>query len=90
MGNFYKEAFGSVTDMDTHYDYFSIMHYGPYAFTSNGEVTIKPRDKGVQLNGMGQRVKLTACDIEKIQLRYGCKSEVSVKNLQDVILKPRL
>ncbi|MGQ3890831.1 Dot/Icm T4SS effector Zinc-dependent metalloprotease LegP [Legionella sp. CNM-4043-24] len=49
------------------YDYDSIMHYGPYAFTSNGMKTIIPYDESVVI---GQRNHLSAGDIAAINAMY--------------------
>ncbi|KTD17883.1 Dot/Icm T4SS effector Zinc-dependent metalloprotease LegP [Legionella jordanis] len=49
------------------YDYQSIMHYGPYAFSKNGERTIIPLAEGVQI---GQRERLSEKDIAAIKAMY--------------------
>jgi hypothetical protein len=49
------------------YDYDSIMHYDAYAFSSNGQPTIVPKQAGVQI---GQRVGLSAGDIATIAAMY--------------------
>jgi len=49
------------------YDYQSIMHYGPYAFSKNGEKTIVPLIEGVEI---GQRKGLSDRDIAAIKLMY--------------------
>lgn len=49
------------------YDYQSIMHYGPYAFSKNGEKTIVPLIEGIQI---GQRNQLSEKDIAVITAMY--------------------
>lgn len=49
------------------YDYQSIMHYGAYAFSKNGEKTIVPLVEGVEI---GQRNKLSEKDIAAINAMY--------------------
>lgn len=49
------------------YDYQSIMHYGPYAFSKNGQQTIIPLVDGVEI---GQRNRLSEKDIAAINTMY--------------------
>ncbi|MCH9757107.1 MAG: M12 family metallopeptidase [Gammaproteobacteria bacterium] len=49
------------------YDFDSIMHYSEDAFTKNGEPTLVPRIKGVQI---GQRTHLSAGDITSVNALY--------------------
>ncbi|CAM2733265.1 Dot/Icm T4SS effector Zinc-dependent metalloprotease LegP [Legionella worsleiensis] len=49
------------------YDYQSIMHYGTYAFSKNGEKTIIPLTDGVEI---GQRSRLSEKDIAAIKSMY--------------------
>jgi Astacin (Peptidase family M12A) len=61
-------------EMDTFnlpYDYGSVLHYSPYAFSSNGRPTIEPKDgKDETRNKFGQRLNLSQLDIEKIKKMY--------------------
>ncbi|GAB0091049.1 zinc metalloproteinase nas-13 [Sergentomyia squamirostris] len=59
-----------VTDYGEGYDYGSIMHYGPYAFTKNWYPTIE----AIQPNSesMGQRNAMSQKDINKINKMYNC------------------
>lgn len=49
------------------YDFQSIMHYGPYAFSKNGKQTIFPLMEGVEI---GQRNHLSDKDIAAIDSMY--------------------
>lgn len=49
------------------YDYQSIMHYGPYAFSKNGQKTIIPIIDGIEI---GQRNSLSEKDITAINAIY--------------------
>ena len=58
-----------ITDGDDigDYDYDSIMHYGPTAFTRNGLPTIVPLQQGVTI---GRRNGLSAGDIATVEAMY--------------------
>lgn len=49
------------------YDYQSIMHYGPFSFSKNGQQTIIPLIQGAEI---GQRNKLSEKDIAAINAMY--------------------
>uniref|UniRef100_UPI0037E8A0AE high choriolytic enzyme 1-like n=1 Tax=Semicossyphus pulcher TaxID=241346 RepID=UPI0037E8A0AE len=66
--NFYKQ---STNNLNTPYDYSSIMHYGRTAFSIQyGKDSISPiPDPNVQI---GQRQGMSYWDIRRINLLYGC------------------
>ncbi|XP_060890453.1 high choriolytic enzyme 1-like [Labrus mixtus] len=68
-GNFHK---ASTNNLNTPYDYSSIMHYGKTAFSIQyGKDSITPiPDSNVQI---GQRQGMSYWDIMRINLLYGCK-----------------
>lgn len=77
--NFQNIIPATVSNFDQHindgfdlgsYDYFSIMHYGPYAFSSNGQPTITRLDGSTNL---GQGNDPTIGDIRAINYLYGTK-----------------
>jgi hypothetical protein len=49
------------------YDYQSIMHYGPYAFSKNGKKTVVPLDESIEI---GQRNRLSDKDIAAVSAMY--------------------
>ncbi|KAM7395985.1 hypothetical protein PAMA_007321 [Pampus argenteus] len=51
------------------YDLDSIMHYGKYFFSENGNPTVLPKQGGVQ---MGQRTHLSMLDIQRLNKLYHC------------------
>ncbi|XP_022214916.1 seminal metalloprotease 1 [Drosophila obscura] len=67
--NFQKYSASVVTDFDVGYDYDSCLHYRPGAFSVNGEDTIIPLDSNAVI---GQRLGLSAKDIDKINIMYKC------------------
>ncbi|CAH1794671.1 unnamed protein product [Owenia fusiformis] len=69
-GNFRKLAVGRIDLLGTNYNYNSVMHYGAYAFAINRRVrTIVPRDSNANI---GQRTRLDALDIRRVQIFYEC------------------
>lgn len=53
--NFEKYNNTLVTDFDTTYDYYSILHYSAYGFSTNGNATIVPK---VSLNSLQKTFNL--------------------------------
>ncbi|KAJ8350471.1 hypothetical protein SKAU_G00256010 [Synaphobranchus kaupii] len=59
-----------TNNLNTIYDYNSIMHYGRYAFSEDGDPTIVPKpDPFIPI---GQRDGPSAVDIQKINALYSC------------------
>lgn len=65
-GNFDKECTGASDVYG--YDEGSIMHYGPYAFSSNGQKTITSK-RGLD-HLMGQRSQMSSSDINTVNYMY--------------------
>ena len=68
--NFVKLDSRFVTTQGVAYDYGSIMHYDAYAFSNNGQPTIRPKQPGVPLQNLGQREGLSSTDIEHVRALY--------------------
>jgi len=60
---------GAKDELWTPYDYYSIMHYGPYAFSKNGDITIETKDPNMQ-SVIGQQSFLSELDKKQIKLMY--------------------
>jgi hypothetical protein len=69
--NFDKVDSTKFNDFNTEYDYYSIMHYDPLAFSRNNKRTILPTDENAR-NVIGQRYGLSKGDVERINNMYGC------------------
>lgn len=69
-GNFAKAKKGDTTGFGVGYDYGSVLHYSPVAFSKNGQPTIEAKMKTSDV--MGQRERLSRKDIEKINKMYKC------------------
>nr|UZC46533.1 hatching enzyme [Exorista sorbillans]WFF64589.1 hatching enzyme [Exorista sorbillans] len=54
------------------YDYGSVMHYSPKAFSRNDQPTIVAKNP-IHRNIMGQRDGFSSMDIEKLNRMYNCK-----------------
>ncbi|CAF1538383.1 unnamed protein product [Rotaria magnacalcarata] len=58
------------TTLGMPYDYYSIMHYPDYSYSSNGKPAFVPKYPGHQVSNMN--VRLTPTDIEKTKKYYNC------------------
>ncbi|XP_038589871.1 astacin-like metalloendopeptidase isoform X4 [Micropterus salmoides] len=74
----FKKQEGETFDLP--YDVTSIMHYGSVFFSSNGRPTIVPKNN---VKDMGQRVKMTKMDIEKVRRLYNCDAETQQESSGD-------
>ncbi|KAH8293081.1 hypothetical protein KR044_000944, partial [Drosophila immigrans] len=73
--NFEKYSESLVENFDQTYDYGSVMHYTPYGFSKNGEMTIVPLEEGAE-KLMGQRLELSKIDIDKLNIMYKCPKQI--------------
>ncbi|KAK9502785.1 hypothetical protein O3M35_011491 [Rhynocoris fuscipes] len=71
--NFEKASEKEYTTFGLDYNFESVMHYAPYAFSKNKKLpTIIPKVK-IDINLIGQQKAATKLDLKKIRLMYGCK-----------------
>ncbi|KAI3415394.1 Astacin (Peptidase M12A) [Globodera pallida] len=68
QGQFEKYSAATIQTLGSDYDYGSIMHYGPNAFTRNGLPTMVPRRQ----TSIGQRSGFSKLDAWKINALYEC------------------
>ncbi|KAM3966660.1 uncharacterized protein ACR2FA_012197 [Aphomia sociella] len=59
-----------VDNLNIEYDYVSCLHYGPFAFTNNGEPTIVALQE--HEGDMGQRLYITDKDWLRVNRHYNC------------------
>ncbi|KAM3930321.1 meprin A subunit alpha-like isoform 1-T1 [Leptodactylus fuscus] len=68
--NVYDDKF--ITDLNTPYDYESVMHYAPLSFNKNPNVpTITTKIPAFD-NIIGQRLDFSAIDLERLNRMYNC------------------
>nr|XP_016933623.1 zinc metalloproteinase nas-4 [Drosophila suzukii] len=65
--NFKKLRANGVTNFGLGYDYDSIMHYGPFAFSKNGKPTIVPLKADAKI---GEGRQLSPKDVETLRRMY--------------------
>lgn len=75
----------NITSLGFPYDYESIMHYPPNAFTATGQPTIKIKKIG-RRHGfqMGQQEGLSALDIAQVNAMYQCNQRTMAKESDGV------
>uniref|UniRef100_A0A914E4A6 Metalloendopeptidase n=1 Tax=Acrobeloides nanus TaxID=290746 RepID=A0A914E4A6_9BILA len=81
LSQFSKTYSDQMITFGVEYDLGSVMHYDPYAFSSNGSATIKTDEPNYQ-DTIGQRVELSFNDIKKINFAYCNKSCTTQLNCQ--------
>lgn len=68
--NFERISEKEISDYGVGYDVKSVLHYSPFAFSKNNQMTIESlKDKKLN-DEMGQREKLSAGDVKKINSMY--------------------
>lgn len=69
--NFDKYSNARVSHFGSQYDIDSIMHYPKDSFSRNGKNTLETLNRA-DIERIGQRERLTAGDIARINTMYGC------------------
>ncbi|XP_036357553.1 zinc metalloproteinase nas-4-like [Octopus sinensis] len=77
--NFEKRTNRDMNLYDTTYDYRSIMHYGSYLFSVNGEMTIVTKDKRYQ-KIIGKAKILSFNDVKIVNAMYNCSGNCPKKS----------
>uniref|UniRef100_A0A915I5E1 Metalloendopeptidase n=1 Tax=Romanomermis culicivorax TaxID=13658 RepID=A0A915I5E1_ROMCU len=86
---FQKVERAKMDDLDELYDYFSIMHYGSKAFSSNGENTIEANNPAFT-KFLGKSIDLSEVDISKVRKLYKChKSTTTGYETLSTTIKPK-
>lgn len=65
--NFQRLRANGVTNYGLGYDYDSIMHYGPFAFSKNGQSTIVPLRSHAKI---GQATQMSPKDVQTLKRMY--------------------
>uniref|UniRef100_A0A8D2L7K3 Metalloendopeptidase n=1 Tax=Varanus komodoensis TaxID=61221 RepID=A0A8D2L7K3_VARKO len=76
--NFNKYDDDFITDLNTPYDYESVMHYGPYSFNKNSSIP-SITTKIPEFNDViGQSQDLSKIDLERLNRMYNCASSLTL------------
>ncbi|ROL43430.1 Meprin A subunit alpha [Anabarilius grahami] len=70
--NFNKYEDDFITDLNTPYDYESIMHYRPLSFNKNPDIPTITTTIPAFNNVIGQRLDFSALDLERLNRMYEC------------------
>jgi Astacin (Peptidase family M12A) len=70
--NFRKADKGETSGFGVAYDYGSVLHYSPSAFSKNNQPTIEAKMRTSET--MGQRERFSSYDIQKVNKMYKCRT----------------
>lgn len=70
--NFLKYDDSYITDLNTPYDYESVMHYAPYSFNKNDSIPTITTKIPAFNDIIGQRLDFSAIDLERLNRMYNC------------------
>ncbi|XP_015743316.1 meprin A subunit alpha [Python bivittatus] len=76
--NFDKYDDTFITDLNTPYDYESVMHYGPYSFNKNSSVPSITTKIPEFNNVIGQSQDMSKIDLERLNRMYHCASSLTL------------
>ncbi|KAM4695349.1 meprin A subunit alpha [Discoglossus pictus] len=68
--NVYNDGF--ITDLNTPYDYESVMHYGPFSFNKNPDIPTITAKIPAFNDIIGQRLDFSEIDILRLNRMYNC------------------
>ncbi|KAI8046686.1 hypothetical protein M5D96_002899 [Drosophila gunungcola] len=77
--NFVKGHPHNHSSFGVDYDYASVMHYSPYAFSRNVLPTLVPLLNTPDARKMGNRHGFSAGDLRKINAMYNCTNKSEKK-----------
>ncbi|XP_013039908.3 meprin A subunit alpha isoform X1 [Anser cygnoides] len=72
--NFLKYDDSFITDLNTPYDYESVMHYAPFSFNKNASIPTITAKIPAFNDIIGQRLDFSAIDLERLNRMYNCTS----------------
>ncbi|XP_069092176.1 meprin A subunit alpha-like isoform X2 [Pleurodeles waltl] len=67
-----------ISDLNTPYDYDSVMHYGPLSFNKNYNVATITTKIPAFNDIIGQRLDLSKIDLERLNRMYNCTSTLAM------------
>lgn len=70
--NFLKYDDSFITDLNTPYDYESVMHYRPFSFNKNESIPTITAKIPAFNDIIGQRLDFSAIDLERLNRMYNC------------------
>ncbi|XP_054826789.1 meprin A subunit alpha-like [Eublepharis macularius] len=70
--NFQKYGRDLLTDLNTPYDYESIMHYGPFSFSKNRSLPTVTANIHEFNSIIGQRLDFSSTDLKRLNRMYNC------------------
>lgn len=71
--NFNKYEDDFITDLNTPYDYESIMHYRPLSFNKDPDIPTITTTIPSFNNVIGQRLDFSTLDLERLNRMYDCR-----------------
>ncbi|KAG9468977.1 hypothetical protein GDO78_021504, partial [Eleutherodactylus coqui] len=74
--NTYDDTY--ITDLNTPYDYESLMHYGPFSFNKNASVPTITAKITAFNDIIGQRFDMSAIDLERLNRMYNCPAPLAL------------